>query len=390
MHKIIPLSLMAALAGFLSAAPTTQAPDPADANIATIKQYCVGCHNDKAKMGGFSFQSALIGGNAADNIAKNPELFEKAVRKLRGRVMPPPGARQPDAKAVDSLVSWLEESLDKLPEPAHISDQVVLHRLNRKEYQNAVHDLLLVDVDGASLLPPDDTAQGYDNIASALQVSPSFIEQYVLAAHNVALTALGKRDSRAQGWSFKAASGNQLTHVPGLPLGTRGGILAKVDLPADGEYRINIADMATHIWGNGMEYENPLVVTVDNKIVYQTVIGGEEDMKLYDQVQSGALDKANAKLKNIKFTTTAGPHAIGVTFRRQSFAQSDDQLQIFAPGGGQDRSYRVSSFQLLGPFDVTGLSSTPSRDRIFTCHPGKDKIAPDACAKHIFATLARR
>jgi hypothetical protein len=164
-----------------------------------------------------------------------------------------------------------------------------------------------------------------------------------------------------------------------------------VDLPAGGEYRINIADMATHIWGNGMEYENPLVVTLDNKIVYQTIIGGEEDMKLYDQVQSGALDRVNARLKNIKFQATAGPHKIGVTFRRQSFAQSDDELQMFAAGGGQDRSYRVSSFQLLGPFDVTGLGTTPSRNRIFTCNPEKDKTkTPDACAKEIFSTLAKR
>jgi hypothetical protein len=268
---------------------------------------------------------------------------------------------------------------------------VVLHRLNRQEYANAVRDLLLVDVNGAELLPQDDTAQGFDNIASALQVSPSFIEQYVSAARNVAVRALGKGDARAQGWTFKATAGNQLTHVPGLPLGTRGGILAKVDLPADGEYHINIADMATHIWGNGMEYENPLVVTVDNKIVYQTVIGGEEDMKLYDQVQSGALDRVNARLKDIKFETTAGPHKIGVTFRRQSFAESDDQLQINAPGGGQDRSYRVSSFQLLGPFDVKGVSGTPSRDRILICNPAKDKgKTPEACAKEIFSTLARR
>jgi hypothetical protein len=289
------------------------------------------------------------------------------------------------------LVAWLEESLDKLPNQAYITDSQVLHRLNRNEYENAVHDLLLVDVNGADLLPPDDTAQGYDNIASALQVSPSFVEQYVHAAHNVALAALGKADSRPQGWTFKASPGNQLTHVPGLPLGTRGGILAKVDLPADGEYRINIADMATHIWGNGMEYENPLVVTVDNKIVYQTVVGGEEDSKLYDQVQSGALDRVNARLKNIKFQTTAGPHKIAVSFRRQSFAESDDQLQMFAPGGGQDRSYRVSSFQLLGPFDATGLSSTPSRDRIFSCNPAKDKNkTSEVCAQEIFSKLARR
>jgi mono/diheme cytochrome c family protein len=384
-NRIAPIAVIS-LIGLFAVSPLSQAQDPADAQLATVKQYCVGCHNDKAKTGGVTFQDLT-----AASIAKDPELFEKAVRKLRGRVMPPPGAKQPDGKAVDSLVAWLEDSLDKVPSQAHITDSQVLHRLNRKEYENAVRDLLLVEVNGAELLPQDDTAQGYDNIASALQVSPSFIEQYVIAARNVAILALGRRDARPQGWTFKAGSGNQLTHVPGLPLGTRGGILAKVDLPADGEYRINIADMANHIWGNGMEYENPLVVTLDNKIVYQTVVGGEEDSKLYDQVQSGALDRVNARLKNIKFQAAAGPHKIGVTFRRQSFAESDDQLQVFAPGGGQDRSYRVSSFQLLGPFDVKGLSSTPSRDRIFICNPEKDKSkTAEACAKEIFSALAKR
>jgi hypothetical protein len=382
-NSILPIAVVGAMIGTAS---VSRAQDAADAQLATIKQYCAGCHSDKAKMGGFSFQ-----GITAESIAKDPELFEKAVRKLRGRVMPPPGAKQPDSKTEDSLVAWLEDSLDKLPNAQHVTDSQLLHRLNRKEYENAVHDLLLVDVNGADLLPPDDSAQGFDNIASALQVSPSFIEQYVLAAHNVAVTALGRRDTRPQGWTFRSSPGSQLTHVPGLPLGTRGGILAKVDLPADGQYKINIADMAGHIWGNGMEYENPLVVTLDNKIVYQTVVGGEEDMKMYDQVQSGAIDRLNARLKNIKFDATAGPHNIGVTFRRQSFAESDDQLQISAPGGGQDRSYRVGSFQLLGPFDITGLSSTPSRDRIFTCNPAKDKnVTPEACAKQIFSTLAKR
>jgi mono/diheme cytochrome c family protein len=386
MQNRIPVIAVIGLVGVLGAPRASRAQDAAAAHLALIKQYCVGCHNDKAKTGGVTFQ-----GITPDSVAQNPELFEKAVRKLRGRVMPPPGARQPDGKAVDALVAWLENSLDKIPNEARTTDKLVLHRLNRKEYENAVRDLLLVDVNGAELLPPDDTAQSFDNIAAALQVSPTFIEQYVLAAHNVAVTALGKRDSRAQGWTFHAGSGNQLTHVPGLPLGTRGGILANVDLPADGEYHINIADMATHIWGNGMEYENPLVVTLDNKIVYQTVIGGNEDSKLYDQVQSGALDHVNARLKNIKFQATAGPHKIGVTFRRKSFAESDGEVQVFAPGGGQDREYRVGSFQLLGPFDVTGLSSTPSRDRIFICDPEKDKTkSPEPCAKEIFSALARR
>ena len=399
--RIAALSAVASLAGVFivsrpsvaqqGQAPQSKAQDSSGAQLATVKQYCSGCHNDRAKTGGVSFEGFISAANPAASIAKDPELFEKAVRKLRGRVMPPPGAKQPDGKAVDALVAWLEGSLDKLPNEARVTDSEVLHRLNRKEYENAVHDLLLVDVNAAELLPPDDTAQGFDNIASALQVSPSFIEQYVLAARNVALTALGRRDTRPQGWTFRAAPGNQLTHVPGLPLGTRGGILAKVDLPADGEYHINIADMANGLWGNQLEYENPVVVTVDNKVVYETVVGGEADTKFFDQVMNGALDRVNARLKNIKFQAIAGPHKIGVTFRRKSFAESDDQLQMFAPGGGQDRSYRVSSFQLLGPFNVTGLSSTPSRDRIFICNPEKDKNkTPDACAKEIFSALAKR
>ncbi|HEY7339182.1 MAG TPA: DUF1592 domain-containing protein [Bryobacteraceae bacterium] len=387
----ITVSVVIGLAAVFTAARPSEAQDPSEAHLALMKQYCSGCHSDKLKTGGVSFEGVVASGNLAASVAKDPELFEKAVRKLRGHVMPPPGARQPDGKAVDSLVAWLEDSLDKLPNQAHISDQVVLHRLNRTEYQNAVHDLLLVDVKASELLPPDDIAQGFDNIAAALQVSPSFIEQYVHAAHNIAVEALGRRDTRAQGWTFRAGPGNQLTHVPGLPLGTRGGILAKVDLPADGEYHINIADMANGLWGSGLEYENPLVVTLDDKIVYQTVLGGEEDTKLFDQVQNGALDRVNARLKNVKFDATAGPHRIGVTFRRQSFAQSDDQLQTHAPGGGQDRSYRVNSFQLLGPFDVTGLSSTPSRGRIFICDPAKDKNkTSEACAKEIFSALAKR
>ncbi len=325
----------------------------------------------------------------ADSIGQRAEVFEKAVRKLRGRVMPPPGARQPQGEATDSLIAWLEGSLDHSAGQRHIRDEVVLHRLNRKEYANAVRDLLAVDFDAAEVLPADDVAEGFDNIATALQVSPSFIEQYVIAARAVSVKAVGRPDARPGGWTFRAGPGAQLTHVPGLPLGTRGGILAKVDLPSDGEYQIDIADMATHIWGNGMEFENPLVVTLDNKLVYETVIGGEEDMKAYDQVQNGALDRVNARLKKIRFFATAGPHRIGVAFKRRTFAESDDQLQMFAPGGGQDRLYRVQSFQLQGPFDAKGIGATPSRERIFTCKPDS-AAAQEACAKQIITSLAKR
>src|SRR5215204_6740409 len=373
-------------------APQTQAPaavPAADAqkHLATMKQYCVACHNDRAKTAGVSFE-----GTTAASISEHADVFEKAVRKLRGKVMPPPGSRQPDAATADALVAWLETTLDTAAGQAHVPDKIVLHRLNRKEYANAVRDLLAVDFDATSVLPADDIVDGFDNIAAGLQVSPSFIEQYVIAARAVAVKALGKADARPGGWTFRAEPGTQLTHVPGLPLGTRGGILATVDLPADGEYSIDIADMATHIWGNGMEFENPLVVTLDNKLMYETVIGGEEDMKLYDQVQNGALDRVNARLKNIKFSAIAGPHKIGVAFKRRTFAESDDQLQMFTKGGGQDRFYRVQSFQLQGPFNAKGLSQTPSRARVFVCKPaaGATAEAQTTCAKQIVSSLARQ
>jgi mono/diheme cytochrome c family protein len=372
-----------------AARPPAPATAPAE-QLATIKTYCATCHNDRAKVGGVSFD-----GITAESIAQHTDVFEKAVRKVRGRVMPPPNARQPAGPAADALVAFLEQTLDKAETRTHVPDTIVLHRLNRKEYRNAVRDLLAVDFDATEVLPTDDVAEGFDNIATALQVSPSFIEQYVIAARAVAVKALGRADARPRGWTFRAGSGTQLTHVPGLPLGTRGGILADVDLPADGEYVVDVADMATHIWGNGMEFENPLVVLVDGKMVYETVVGGEEDMKAYDQVQNGALDRVNARLKNIRFKTTAGPHKIGVTFRRRTFAESDDQLQQFTKGGGQDRFYRVQSFQLRGPFNASGLTATPSRDRIFVCTPSRRSsqgldASEVGCAKRIIGTLARR
>ena len=356
----------------------------ADEQWAMVDRYCVDCHNDAEFTADVSFESL-----GPASIAEHAELFEKAVRKLRGRMMPPPGEPQPEDEAIFTFVSWLENSLDAAAGVEHISDEVVLHRLNRKEYANAVRDLLTLDIEVESILPQDDKAEGFDNIATALQVSPSFIEQYVIAARAVSLQAVGRPDARAGGTTYEAGPGLQLTHVAGLPLGTRGGILAEHYFPSDGEYVIDIADMVTHIWGNGMEFENPVVVTVDGQLVYETVVGGEEDMKLYDQVQDGALDRVNARLKGIRFAATAGPHKVGVAFRHRTFAESDDRLQMFVPGGGQDRLYRVRSFQISGPFEPAGLSSTPSRERIFSCHPDRGDD-PEFCAEEIITSIGTR
>ena len=349
-----------------------------------VKKYCSDCHNDSDLAGNIDF--AKIN---PDNVAQHAEALEMTVRKLRSHAMPPPKEPRPDAKQLTAFVSWLERALDEAAVDTHGYQAILPHRLNRKEYSNAVHDLLALDVDSAEFLPPDDEVKHFDNIASGLQVSPSFIEQYVIAARAVAVRAVGRPDARTGSQTYTAGPGNQQTHVTGLPLGTRGGMVVTHLFPSNGEYHVNIADMFTHIWGNDSEFENYVVVTLDGKDVYETTVGGDEDTKAYDQIQNGVMEKVNGRLKNIRFTTNAGPHKVGVTFRRRTFAESDDQQQLFVPGGGQDRVFRVSSFEISGPYKPTGLSMTPSRERIFSCSPqrGDDE---QLCAEKILGELGKR
>src|SRR5690606_32495428 len=329
----------------------------------TIERYCTECHNEVEFAGDLAFDRI-----AGDKVAEHAATLEEAVRKLRGGLMPPAEAKRPSEDEVTGLIAWLESALDEAAAEQRWSRSIPPRRWNRKEYRTAIRDLLALGIDASSLLPLDEVVEHFDNIASGLQVSPSFIEQYVGAARMVAVQAVGRAGVRAGSETYHAGPGLQQTHVKGLPLGTRGGFAVEHYFPADGEYEINIADMATHIWGNDMEFENHVVVVVDGQPVYETVVGGEEDMRAYDQIQSGVMEQINARLKNIRFSAKAGPRTVGVTFRRRTFAESDDQAQMFVPGGGQERVYRVSSFEISGPFNATGLSATPSRERIFSCH----------------------
>jgi len=363
--------------------PEQRAAAEANEQWQLVDRYCVDCHSDAERAGELSLESL-----SAATVAANPAIFEKVVRKLRGHLMPPPKEPRPDEEQLWSFVSWVEGSLDRAAAD-RAPQRIALHRLNRKEYQNAVHDLLDIRVDAAAILPQDEQAEGFDNIAVALQVSPSFIEQYLIAARTVALQAVGRGDARPGSRTYNAEPGTQLAHIPGLPLGTRGGILAEHQFPSDGEYVIDIADMAGHIWGNDMEFENTVLVTLDSKEIYRTVIGGDAHMKRYDQEPAGAFDFINSTLKNIRFNATAGPHKLGVTFLRRTFAESDDRIESFVPGGGQERVYRVASFQVAGPFKPTGLSSTPSRERIFSCHPDRGADA-ELCAEEILTRLGSR
>lgn len=348
-----------------------------------VEQYCTDCHNSYEFAGNVAFDEM-----DPEQVAADAETWEKAVRKLRGRLMPPPNQPQPEEEALFAFVSAVENLLDERAARDY-GPTVLLHRLNRKEYANAVRDLLDLEIDPGELLPEDDRLAGFDNVANALQVSPSFIEQYVIAARVVAQQAIGRPDARPGSKTYFPEPGTQRTHVRGLPLGTRGGIVAEHYFPSDGEYRIDVADMAGHIWGNNMEFENTLVVTLDGNLVYQTVVGGEEDMKRFDQILDGAIDAVNVRLKDIRFAATAGPHKVGVAFKRRTFAESDDRIKMFVPGGGQDRIYQVNSFQISGPFEPSGLSSMPSRERIFSCYPNTDADR-DLCAEEIISSLATR
>jgi hypothetical protein len=380
-----PIALLALLA--LAGCGKLGGHDPraeAGQQWALVKKYCSDCHNASELAGGIDFAKIT-----PENVAQNAETLEKAVRKLRGHLMPPPKEPRPNDARLMSFVTWLEDSLDAAAADRHAYPAIVPHRLNRKEYANAVRDLLALDIDPGEFLPQDEEVKHFDNIASGLQVSPSFIEQYVIAARAIAVRAIGQPNARPGSKTYAAPPGNQQTHVAGLPLGTRGGYAVTHLFPADGEYAVNIADMFTHIWGNDSEFENKVVVTLDDKPIYETSLGGEEDTKAYDQVQNGVMEKVNSRLKNIRFDATAGPHRVGVTFRRRTFAESDDQLEMFLPGGGQDRVFRVSSFEVSGPYKTHGVSDTPSRERIFTCRPGSG-ADQQICAEQIITRLATR
>src|SRR5256885_7649401 len=178
-------------------------------------------------------------------VAQNADVWEKAVRKLKGGMMPPPGARQPERAAVESFVSYLETSLDAAAAANPNPGRVALHRLNRAEYANAIEDLLGIQIDPATLLPKDDQAAGFDNVANVLKVSPSFLDQYVSAARAVANQALGNPQPKPASAVFRPSRADQGAHIDGLPLGTRGGLLVDYVFPADGEYKFNINGLAS-------------------------------------------------------------------------------------------------------------------------------------------------
>jgi hypothetical protein len=305
-----------------------------------LSQYCVTCHNQRAKTAGLMLDTLDF-----EDVSKDAATWEKVVRKVRTGMMPPSGARRPERSVMDSFAEELESRLDRASAPTAGLEIPALHRLNRTEYANAIRDLLALDgdaVDVATLLPPDASSEGFDNLADALGISPSLIQGYLSAAMKISRRAVGDRTATPTQTTFPIPSGlAQDRHIEGLPLGTRGGMLLRHTFPLDAEYEFTVVG---GIFGGGDSAR--IDVTLDGDAV------------------------AGTTPRNFRIRVTAGPHTIGAALvDRVKSAGVDEAYSDFrsdsvftAPGG-------VQSITIAGPFNPTGTGDTPSRRRIFICHP---------------------
>ncbi|HEY4364493.1 MAG TPA: DUF1592 domain-containing protein [Bryobacteraceae bacterium] len=360
-----------------AAAGSTQLADMLDS-------YCVDCHSTTLKAGGLVLDKMNF-----QAIPDNADIWEKATRKLRGRLMPPPGNPQPSQKEIDAVVSYLETTLDKYPKGQR-AGYVPIERLNRTEYAASVKALVDVDVKEKDVLPQDIQVGGFDNVAAALSISPAFIDQYVTAARRIAKRAVP--DQRVTNVLYTVAA-NQNNQIP-MPPGTHGGLRFKHNFPAEGEYRINILDLGVGLYTSNMENESTLVILIDGKSVFRKAIGGPGDLALAERKGPAGRDEIMQRFTKIPVQVKAGTHDVIITLVDRTHFESDENVGAgFAgqPGGfGQsvNRMARVGNIEILGPYNPRGIVRGPGRDLIFVCDPQKTGELP--CAEQITETLARR
>jgi cytochrome c5 len=356
---------------------------------AVVTKYCVTCHSERVKTAGLMLDKA----NIADPPA-TADIWEKAIRKMRVGMMPPQNAPHPDAQTQAAFISYLTTALDKAGALHPNPGRPLVHRLNRAEYANAIRDLLGLDVDPSAMLPPDDAAYGFDNIADALGISPILLERYLTAAGKISSLAVGDPTTGPAGETFRIRQdASQDIHIEGLPLGTVGGILAKTTLPLDGTYDFSIKLFRTNLGVvRGLEYEHQLEYTVDGARVHLSKVGGEEDFKANLKNMTKAGDDVEARA-HIRVPLTAGPRVITAAFLERTEAVNPLRLQPFIRSSNDTLDTighpHLDTFTITGPYDAKGPGDTPSRRKIFTCRPS-NKADEDACARRIIGTLARR
>jgi len=335
-----------------------RAPTVAD-HWALLDRYCVTCHNDLEFAGELAFDRLR-----PDALHANAEVWETAIRKLRGHLMPPPGEPKPAQRDLDALVGWLEDSLDAAARAAPSPGAPALHRLNRAEYANAVRDLLHLPIAVATMLPGDDSSGGFDNIANALSVSPALLQSYVNAAARISRLAVGDTQASSGITTYRAPRGlQQAEHLDGQPLGTRGGITVEHVFPVDGEYEIRAGR-----GGGGFGLE---------------ALGGDEDVEITVNGERAAVLSRGGP-RSVTLTIAAGPQTLGVAIVRKRDAEGvDDLFAVHAPTPG------ITNVSIVGPLRADGAGDTPSRRRIFVCSPAEPAEEP-ACAATILRTLAER
>lgn len=311
--------------------------------------------------------------------------------------MPPPGARRPDGERIDALVAALEARLDEAAAArGPMPGRVAMHRLNRTEYARAVEDLLGVKIDAGAMLPADVESEGFDNIAQALRVSPTHLDQYLAAARDISIMAVGDAEPEPARADYRSNLTNVTRRVEGLPLGTRGGMLIEHHFPADGDYVFNLnvssipgAELRAYPQG-WLEYRHKVILTIDGEKVFEGELGGEEDLRAVDQRQIEAVGEIKDRFRNLRFPVRAGYREIGATFVARSYAESDYDLHSMIPGEGIPDVPRMLGVEIIGPYDPSGLSQpTESRKRIFTCYP-ESEADEQPCAERILTRLARK
>jgi Protein of unknown function (DUF1592)/Protein of unknown function (DUF1588)/Protein of unknown function (DUF1585)/Protein of unknown function (DUF1587)/Protein of unknown function (DUF1595)/Planctomycete cytochrome C len=350
---------------------------------ALLNQYCVTCHNEKLKTGGLELDKLDTA-----HVADHAEKWELVVRKLRSGMMPPSGMPRPAWDTYESMVGWLESQLDhtapsQFPPPG-------LHRMNRTEYANVIHDLLALDIDPAKYLPSDDSTRGFDNIAGALALSPALLEGYTSAAAKISRIAMGDV-SEPQLATYRVASDTtQDYHLEGLPFGTRGGLVVQHEFPADGDYVFKIFPINKGLMDNNTAFGEitgeKLELLLDGAWVH--LYDWDKDVARGKPVHGGTAD--------VHFHVKAGLHTVGVTFLATQLAPSQDLDQHFLrstieTGGLPGFKFypHVGKMEILGPFKPAGANESASHQKIFVCHPNGDASQETACAKQIVDTLAR-
>jgi hypothetical protein len=381
-----------------ASACTAHGADDSHAQWSQIEKFCFDCHNTTDWAGSVAFDTMSF-----DALGNDAKVWEAAVRKMRAGFMPPPTAKdRPDQKTVNSLLGFLETRLDAA-QTAPAPGRVPLRRLNQREYANAIRDLLGIDVDVAALLPTDQRKDAFDNDASHLQVSPSYLDQYLAAARNVAQQAMGNTRALPVSTTYGQvadmvialaaegldAAGSQLLYKEGMPFGTRGGISFRHDFPAAGEYTLTIGDLASGRQIPRMEFINTVVALLDGKEFYRTNVGGERDQKAIDQTQEKAVGEINSRLRDIRFHAPAGQHTVAVTFLKRANIESEERFPSEPPEGGEVRQAFLSALQVRGPIKVDGQQESVARQKIFRCHPATT-AEEDKCSRDIVLSLAQR